>query len=107
MVDVLARVTIRVWIGDDRNGVHHSRGLIMSQGFAPPQTTLALRPTVVSAAALSQKLQACFSGIDDPRVARTCCHALTDILVIAMLSVIAGGHGDAENDCGPNLPSPG
>ncbi len=65
----------------------------MSQGFAPAQTTLPLRPTVVSAAALSQKLQACFGGIDDPRVARTRCHELTDILVIAMLSVIAGGKG--------------
>ncbi len=64
VLDVPAHVTIRVWIGDDRDGVHHARELIMSQGFAPPQTTWPLRPKVISAAVLSQKLQSCFSGID-------------------------------------------
>jgi predicted transposase YbfD/YdcC len=67
--------------------------LIMSQGFAPAPTALPLRPTTLSAGALSQKLQACFSGIDDPRVERTRDHELSDILIIAVLSVIAGGNG--------------
>ena len=65
----------------------------MSQGFAPARTSLPLRPTTVSAAALSQKLQACFSGVEDPRVERTRSHELSDILIIAVLSVIAGGNG--------------
>ncbi len=40
-----------------------------------------------------------FSEIEDPRVERTCVHLLTDILIIAILSVIAGAKGweDMEN----------
>ncbi|WP_293118592.1 transposase family protein, partial [Moorena sp. SIO4G3] len=40
-----------------------------------------------------------FSEIEDPRVARTRVHLLTDILIIAILSVIAGAKGweDMEN----------
>ena len=40
-----------------------------------------------------------FSEIQDPRVERTRVHVLTDILIIGILSVIAGGKGweDMEN----------
>jgi len=40
-----------------------------------------------------------FAQIKDPRVARTRVHVLTDILMIGILSVIAGGNGweDMEN----------
>lgn len=42
---------------------------------------------------MSQRLKDCFERIDDPRVERTRLHQLSDILTIAVLSVIAGGNG--------------
>jgi len=45
------------------------------------------------ATALSQRLQTCFATIEDPRVERTRLHLLSDILTIAILSVMAGGEG--------------
>ncbi len=63
----------------------------MSDGFAPPRVPK--RPSVFEATVLSQRLQECFSSIQDPRVTRTQLHPLNDILTIAILSVIAGGQG--------------
>ena len=54
---------------------------------------------VPSATALTEQMQSYFSEIEDPRVQRTRVHLLTDILIIGILSVIAGGKGweDMEN----------
>ena len=54
---------------------------------------------VPSVTALTQQIESYFSEIEDPRVQRTRAHLLTDILVIGILSVIAGGKGweDMEN----------
>lgn len=54
---------------------------------------------VGEATALTAKMAAIFSEIEDPRVERTRVHVLTDILIIGILSVIAGGKGweDMEN----------
>ncbi|UFP97079.1 ISAs1 family transposase [Gloeobacter morelensis MG652769] len=56
------------------------------------------RPTA-SAAALSRHLLGFFCNIPDPRVERIRAHHLTDILMIAILAVIAGARGweDIEN----------
>jgi hypothetical protein len=48
---------------------------------------------IFEAPALSQRLKDCFAAVKDPRVERTQLHQLTDILTIAILSVIAGGNG--------------
>ena len=49
--------------------------------------------------ALTSKMLSMFSEIEDPRVERNRVHLLTDILIIAILSVIAGAKGweDMEN----------
>jgi hypothetical protein len=47
----------------------------------------------LEAITLSQRLQACFKSIQDPRVERRRVHQLDDILTIAILSTIAGGEG--------------
>ena len=54
---------------------------------------------VPSSTAVTQKMHLLFSEIEDPRVQRTRVHQLTDILIIGILSVIAGGKGweDMEN----------
>jgi predicted transposase YbfD/YdcC len=44
-------------------------------------------------ASLCQRLQDCFKAIEDPRASRTLLHQLSDILTIAILSVLAGGQG--------------
>ena len=44
-----------------------------------------------SATALTEQMQSYFSEIEDPRVQRTRSHLLTDLLIIGILSVIAGG----------------
>ena len=51
------------------------------------------------ATALTEQMKLIFSEIEDPRVERTRVHLLIDILIIAILSVIAGGNGweDMEN----------
>jgi hypothetical protein len=48
---------------------------------------------VPSATGLTEQMQSYFSEIEDPRVKRTRAHLLTDILIIGILSVIAGGKG--------------
>lgn len=55
--------------------------------------------SVANATALTEKISSIFSEIEDPRVERNRVHLLTDILIIAILSVIAGGKGweDMEN----------
>ena len=75
----------------------------MALGFAPvaakpaklPDQTTKLTPIAEIQANLSHY----FSEIKDPRVARTKKHLLKDILVIAILAVIAGAEGweDIEN----------
>lgn len=54
---------------------------------------------VPSATGLIEQMHSFFSEIEDPRVQRTRAHLLTDILIIGILSVIAGGKGweDMEN----------
>ena len=55
--------------------------------------------SIANATALTEKMELVFSDIKDPRVKRTRVHLLTDILIIGILSVIAGGKGweDMEN----------
>ncbi|MEM7715960.1 MAG: transposase family protein, partial [Cyanobacteria bacterium P01_A01_bin.68] len=55
--------------------------------------------SIASANLLTEKIGEIFSEVEDPRVERTRVHLLTDILIIAILSVIAGGKGweDMEN----------
>ena len=65
----------------------------MSSGFAHPLQPQPTRPVIVQATALSERLQACFATLEDPRVKRTRLHLLSDILTIAILSVLAGGKG--------------
>jgi predicted transposase YbfD/YdcC len=65
----------------------------MSSGFAQSPQSQTPRPSILPAAALTQRLQDCFATIVDPRVERTRLHLLSDILTIAILSVIAGGTG--------------
>jgi hypothetical protein len=54
---------------------------------------------VASIGAIQQSLVEHFEDIKDPRIERTKKHQLTDILVIAILAVIAGAQGweDIEN----------
>ena len=55
--------------------------------------------SIANANALTSKMSLIFSEIEDPRVERNRVHLLTDILIIAILSVIAGAKGweDMEN----------
>lgn len=55
--------------------------------------------SIANANALTSKISSIFSEIEDPRVERNRVHLLTDILIIAILSVIAGAKGweDMEN----------
>ena len=55
--------------------------------------------SIANATALTEKMSLVFSEIEDPPVERTPVHFLTDILIIGILSVIAGGKGweDMEN----------
>lgn len=64
----------------------------MPQGFAPTLKKKH-RSTVFQTDTFTKKLKQCFAGISDPRVRRTRLHRLSDILVIAILCVIAGGNG--------------
>jgi len=65
----------------------------MPQDFADSAQPRPTRPLLLQATALSQRLQTCFATIEDPRVERTRLHLLSDILTIAILSVMAGGEG--------------
>jgi predicted transposase YbfD/YdcC len=73
----------------------------MASGF---NTTRQERKTdfklnVFSATAVTEQIHSFFSEIEDPRSQRTRAHLLTDILIIGILSAIAGGKGweDMEN----------
>jgi predicted transposase YbfD/YdcC len=68
----------------------------MSQGFTPPRPVTVVRTPPLSSLALSERLRDCFATIVDPRVERTRLHQLSDILTIAVLSVLAGGQGWEE-----------
>jgi len=48
----------------------------------------------------SEPAQTCFATIEDPRVERTRLHLLSDILTIAILSVMAGGEGWEDMEWG-------
>lgn len=76
----------------------------MDKGFAPVAPTKKTLLKAKSSQPISmQDLEASFSSyfndVPDPRVNRTKQHLLKDILVIALLSLIAGGEGweDMEN----------
>jgi hypothetical protein len=49
--------------------------------------------SIANATALTEKMASVFSKIEDPRVKTTRVHLLADILIIAILSVIAGAKG--------------
>lgn len=70
-------------------------------GFKSPrvQTKKSKTLSIANATALTEKMELVFSEIEDPRSQRTRAHLLTDILIIGILSVIAGGKGweDMEN----------
>lgn len=67
----------------------------MASGFKSPQqkTKSSKALSTASATLLTEKIEEIFSEVEDPRVERTRVHLLTDILIIAILSVIAGGKG--------------
>jgi len=65
----------------------------MSQGFAPPAPLTTPRALPLEVSALSQGLKNCFESVEDPRVERGQLHQLSDILIIAILTTIAGGNG--------------
>jgi hypothetical protein len=65
----------------------------MSSGFAHPVQPESTRPLIVQATALSERLQACFATLRDPRVERTHLHLLSDIVTISILSILVGGEG--------------
>ena len=72
----------------------------MAKGFASSSSRPA--PKIVScaeASSLTEQFQDYFSQIEDPRVERTRAHVLSDILIMGILAVIAGGKGweDIEN----------
>jgi predicted transposase YbfD/YdcC len=66
---------------------------IMSHGFAASVAPAPPPRLPLDAATLGERLKACFAELEDPRVERGQLHQLTDIVVIAILSVIAGGRG--------------
>ena len=73
----------------------------MASGFKFAKTTIksSKNLSIANASVLTEKITLVFSEIEDPRVERTRVHVLTDILIIGILSVIAGGKGweDMEN----------
>ncbi len=75
----------------------------MGKGFAPvkakPEKPPAKRAKLTPISQIQADLSGYFADIPDPRVSRTKKHLLKDILVIAILAVIAGAEGweDIEN----------
>lgn len=74
----------------------------MGSGFKSPNNSLAKSSKalgIANATALTEKMESIFSELKDPRVERKRVHLLIDILIIAILSVIAGARGweDMEN----------
>ena len=65
----------------------------MGKGFAPvkaqPEKTLAKSAKITPISQIQADLSSYFNEIKDPRVNRTKKHLLKDILVIAILAVIA------------------
>jgi len=63
----------------------------MANGFASKRSApTAKNISCAQASVLIEKLQAAFSEIKDPPVERTRAHHLSDILMMAILAVIAG-----------------
>ena len=73
----------------------------MASGFTSEKHRIkrSKKLSIAQATELTEKMALVFAQIKDPRVARTRVHVLTDILIIGILSVIAGGNGweDMEN----------
>ena len=73
----------------------------MASGFTSDKHRIkrSKKLSIALATELTEKMALVFAQIKDPRVARTRVHVLTDILIIGILSVIAGGNGweDMEN----------
>ncbi len=73
----------------------------MTSGLKSSKQTIksSKKLSIANATALTKKMELVFSEIEDPRVERTRVHLLKDILIIGILSVIAGGRGweDMEN----------
>jgi hypothetical protein len=76
----------------------------MDKGFLPVVPTSKSKqplkkPPPISMQELQGSVSSYFDDVRDPRVKRTKRHLLKDILVIAILSTIAGGEGweDMEN----------
>ncbi|BDI18071.1 hypothetical protein ANSO36C_57050 [Nostoc cf. commune SO-36] len=73
----------------------------MASGLKSSKPTIktSKKLSIANALALTEQMELIFSEIEDPRVERTRVHLLTDILIIAILSVIAGANGweDMEN----------
>jgi len=74
----------------------------MASGFKSSKNSAAPKSKALSVAnanALTSQISSIFSEIEDPRVKRNRVHLLTDIIIIAILSVIAGAKGweDMEN----------
>ncbi|WP_256556121.1 transposase family protein [Oscillatoria sp. HE19RPO] len=76
----------------------------MNKGFAPIQATSKSKSGLnknqpLSMQQLQESVSHYFDDVPDPRVNRTKRHLLKDIIVIALLSTIAGGDGwqDMEN----------
>lgn len=65
----------------------------MPQGFAPAVVLSTPHAVPLEVSALGQGLVDCFKSVEDPRVERGQWHELSDILIIAILSTIAGGNG--------------
>ena len=67
----------------------------MASGFkSPKQTTKSSSAlSIANATALTEQMELVFSEIEANRVERTRAHLLIDILMLAILSVIAGGKG--------------
>jgi hypothetical protein len=73
----------------------------MASGFTSDKHRIkrSKKLSIAQATELTEKMALVFAQIKDPPVARTRVHVLTDILIIGILSVIAGGNGweDMEN----------
>ncbi len=73
----------------------------MALGFKSPRKIVKSSKdlSIANATTLTEQMDLVFSEIEDPRVERSRLHLLTDILIIGILSVIAGGKGweDMEN----------
>ncbi|CDN17360.1 Mobile element protein [Richelia intracellularis] len=67
--------------------------------FSKPKIKCSKNLSIANATTLIQKMSLVFTEIEDPPVERNPVHLLTDILIIGILSVIAGGKGweDMEN----------